>query len=1078
MPVLTAEILEPSNLYRMGRGMDYNALRRGQELFQQGLASVTVFTGDTATCLVRDGAKSHTVTLASPKANQLTIECSCPASGRGMICAHQAAAMYTTRVYISTVAQNHWRYRLQRGLEQAPAVIREKRPAPYLALFGLLHRQIGVASQWSFHLYTLDLRACAWFAADDPPRTAQDYVHLLDKHQEWRRNVRLYQSPLNPAGCQNLPETEAIFLNTLAQRSNYYYASDVQSFGDYLPWLIHWQLPVYRSEQLGAIKQRLEILEEPVAIEAALGREGDVLKLQTGLRLGEHLYSTLTDKLDIVSRDPLWVLADRYLAQVANPAALTVMQVAPLDIPIAEEEPFRAEFFPRLAERVDIQGEMIAWENIQATATPRLYLSDAEETLYATLCFGYADAEAPCERNPAPFMQENIANTWQFRRIHRQIDREVDYYQMLTDATYGLKRAGSEHPYGTFTLRARTHPYDFLVNCIPALTRAGFEIYGEDKLKLGRINRNTPTLSLGISSGIDWFELEAVVQYGDQSVLLRDVRSALRKGQRYIKLADGSIGELPETWLARYKRLFEMAEEVADGRLRVADYHLPLLDPLLDAAAAVQASADFAERRQRLHDFERIAAQPIPAGFVGELRPYQKAGLDWLHFLHYYGLGGCLADDMGLGKTIQVLALLQSLREQNLRQGPSLLVVPKSLLVNWQREAARFTPDLRILEYTGITRAKDPAAFNDYDLVLTTYGVMLRDAESLRQSRFDYVILDESQNIKNPLAKSAKAARMLNAAHRLVLTGTPVENNTFELWSQFAFLNPGLLGNIEYFKREFATPIERHQDEEAAQMLRRLIYPFILRRTKEQVAPELPALTERVVYVDMEPAQRKVYQRTRDYYRQLLLGMIEEQGLDDARMKILEGLLRLRQASIHPALIEPTYHGEAPKFEMVLETLETLRAEGHKALIFSQFVEVLTLLRKQLDAQKVPYAYLDGQTRQRQAQVDKFQEDPKIPFFLISLKAGGLGLNLTAADYVIHLDPWWNPAVEQQASDRAHRIGQDKPVFVYKIITRDSVEEKILTLQERKQHLVEQLISAEGGFFKALTVEDVKALFA
>ncbi len=269
-----------------------------------------------------------------------------------------------------------------------------------------------------------------------------------------------------------------------------------------------------------------------------------------------------------------------------------------------------------------------------------------------------------------------------------------------------------------------------------------------------------------------------------------------------------------------------------------------------------------------------------------------------------------------------------------------------------------------------------------------------------------------------------------------------------------------------------------HQDEAAAQLLRQLIYPFVLRRTKEQVAPELPPRTERVLYVDMEPAQRKIYQHTREYYRKLLLGMIEEEGLDDTRMKILEGLLRLRQASIHPALLEPTYHGDAPKFELLLETLETLRSEGHKALIFSQFVEVLKLLREQMDALGLRYAYLDGQTHHRQVQVDAFQENPDIPFFLISLKAGGLGLNLTAADYVIHLDPWWNPAVEQQASDRAHRIGQDKPVFVYKLITRDSVEEKILVLQERKQQLVAQLISSEGGFFKSLTVDDVEALFS
>lgn len=353
--------------------------------------------------------------------------------------------------------------------------------------------------------------------------------------------------------------------------------------------------------------------------------------------------------------------------------------------------------------------------------------------------------------------------------------------------------------------------------------------------------------------------------------------------------------------------------------------------------------------------------------------------------------------------------------------------------------------------------------------------------EILRPHRFSYVILDESQAIKNPLAQSSKAARLLQADHRLCLTGTPVENNVYELWSQFAFLNPGLLGHFETFKSEFASAIERHDEAAPStmQLLRRLIYPFILRRTKEQVAPELPPRTERIIYTDLEPAQRKLYQQTRDYYRSLLLGLLEEsQDINDIRFKILEGLLRLRQVCIHPHLIEPTYRGHSAKFEILLETLETLRAEGHKALVFSQFVQALSLLRQELDARGIPYAYLDGQTPHRQKQVDRFQQDPNVPFFLISLKAGGVGLNLTAADYVLHLDPWWNPAVEMQAADRAHRIGQDKPVFIYKFIARETVEEKIMQLQERKRELVEQLISAETGIFKSLTKEDVQVLFS
>jgi non-specific serine/threonine protein kinase len=407
-----------------------------------------------------------------------------------------------------------------------------------------------------------------------------------------------------------------------------------------------------------------------------------------------------------------------------------------------------------------------------------------------------------------------------------------------------------------------------------------------------------------------------------------------------------------------------------------------------------------------------------------------------------------------------------------------LIVVPRSLLVNWQREAERFAPTLRVRQHFGQGRLKDVSIFDDYDLILTTYGTMRQDIGFLREYRFHYAVLDESQAIKNPLSQTAKAARLLNAEHRLVMTGTPVENNAFELWSQFAFVNPGLLGGMEYFKQEFAAPIEKKGDEAAAEFLRKMVYPFILRRTKDQVAKELPPRTEKILYCDMEPAQRRFYNKTRDQYRAMLLGIVEEQGMNQARMKILEGLLRLRQISNHPKLVNPKFRGGSAKMELLLQELRMLQEGGHKALVFSQFVQMLKLVRQELDRQKVPYVYLDGRTRKRQERVDEFQTNPDLPFFLISLKAGGVGLNLTAADYVIHIDPWWNPAVEMQATDRTHRIGQDKPVFVYKLITRDSVEEKILQLQERKRALVSQLISTESSFFKSLSAEDIEVLFS
>jgi len=604
----------------------------------------------------------------------------------------------------------------------------------------------------------------------------------------------------------------------------------------------------------------------------------------------------------------------------------------------------------------------------------------------------------------------------------------------------------------------------------------GFEIYGERELTSARVNRSRPTVSFSVSSGIDWFDVDGVVHFGDTQVKLKEVRKAARRKERYVKLADGSIGEIPAEWLEKYRYLFSMSEDSGEG-LRLASAQVTLLDQLLMEGDRIQADDEFQRRRENLRRFSEIVPRALPDGLKANLHPYQKSGFDWLHFLHEYGFGGCLADDMGLGKTVQALAFLQSLAESHEAKAATLLVLPRSLVFNWEREAARFTPTLRLLNHAGTTRAKDLADFDEYDVVLTTYGIMLRDIEMLRKHRFHYVVLDEAQAIKNPVSQSAKAARLLQADHKLTLTGTPVENSTLELWSQFSFLNPGLLGSLEHFRTEFAGAIEKRQDEMAAAFLRRLVHPFILRRTKDQVARDLPPRTERILYTEMEPGQKKLYEKTRDFYRAQIMGIVDKEGVGDARMKILEGLLRLRQIANHPRLVEPDSKATSGKFDTLLETLDTLRAEGHKALVFSQFVQMLSLVRESLDAAHVPYAYLDGKTTDRQGRVDAFQNDPDLPLFLISLKAGGVGLNLTAADYVIHIDPWWNPAVEMQATDRTHRIGQDKPVFVYKLITRETVEEKILLLQDRKRALVSQLISTEGGFFKNLTRQDIELLF-
>jgi SNF2 family DNA or RNA helicase len=408
----------------------------------------------------------------------------------------------------------------------------------------------------------------------------------------------------------------------------------------------------------------------------------------------------------------------------------------------------------------------------------------------------------------------------------------------------------------------------------------------------------------------------------------------------------------------------------------------------------------------------------------------------------------------------------------------SLIVAPLSVLFNWEKECARFAPDLKLLIHHGLDRAKSAERFGGYDIVLTSYATMRLDIEFLKDFPFHYIILDESQNIKNPISQTAKAAAILQSNHRLVLTGTPVENNTMELWSQFTFLNPGMLGTLHYFQSSFSTPIERYGDESAAGLLKKMIAPFILRRTKEEVVKELPPKSEQVYYCAMTDSQKRFYQQTRDKYRAEIMNLIDTTGLQDARFKVLQGLTKLRQISCHPGLIADDEKRDSGKFEAFLELLREIVAEGHKVLVFSQFVRMLKIMAENLEREKITYEVLTGATRNREAHVTKFQEDPNTKVFLISLKAGGLGLNLTAADYVMVYDPWWNPAAERQAIDRAHRIGQDKNVFVYKMITRGTVEEKILELQKRKANLVAQLITTDIGLFKHLTAEDIRGLFS
>ncbi len=652
-------------------------------------------------------------------------------------------------------------------------------------------------------------------------------------------------------------------------------------------------------------------------------------------------------------------------------------------------------------------------------------------------------------------------------------DREAEAKAVEVLHALGFRRSDGgdsrEQP-GVMELTPRRLP-----GVVPALLRAGWRVEAE-----GKLYRTPSRVSLRVSSGTDWFDLEGEASYGDISVGLPALLEALARGEGTVLLGDGSLGMLPDEWLTRFAA-FTTLGEATEGAVRFSATQVGILDALLATAPEATCDELFEEARKRLRSFEGIPASDPPPTFRGTLRPYQREGLGWLHFLREFGFGGCLADDMGLGKTVQVLALLEARRieGQDGRRRPSLVVAPRSLIFNWKAEAERFAPALTILDHTGLERRQSADAFQGHDLVLTTYGTLRRDAVLLREAAFDYVILDESQAIKNDRTDTAKAVRLLRGDYRLALSGTPIENHLGELWSLFEFLNPGMLGRSAAFRG--AEEVARDPRGEGRALLARALRPFILRRTKQQVAPELPPRTEQTLYCTLEGEQRALYAELRDHYRSALLARVDKAGLGRSKIQVLEALLRLRQAACHPGLLDPRRSRDSSaKLDLILPQLAEIVEEGNKALVFSQFTSLLAIVRDRLDAESVPYAYLDGSTgaRQRQEQVARFQEQADCRLFLVSLKAGGLGLNLTAAEYVYLLDPWWNPAVEAQAIDRAHRIGQTKPVIACRLVARDTVEEKILELQVRKKELADAILSADSSVLRNITREDLELLLS
>ncbi len=583
------------------------------------------------------------------------------------------------------------------------------------------------------------------------------------------------------------------------------------------------------------------------------------------------------------------------------------------------------------------------------------------------------------------------------------------------------------------------------------------------------------TIGLEISSEEqeDWFDLSIRVSFGTFSVRFVDLKHHILEGIREYELPDGEIAILPEEWFARYRSVFEFGK-IREGHFLIHKQHFSMVDGPIRVF-----HAETLDRLEKLNEVKLLPDFPLPEGLRAQLRLYQLEGYKWLSFLEQNGFGGCLADDMGLGKTLQAITILLRVREDHSGQKTSLVILPASLLHNWSGECQRFAPGLRVFPYIGIHRKLDSENIEFSDVVLSTYHTVRQDIERLSKIQFHYVILDESQMIKNPGSKLYQSILELRADHRMVLTGTPIENSLTDLWSQINFVNPGLLGTLSFFKRSFVQPIEKRRDGEREEKLRELIHPFILRRTKEAVARELPPVDQQVRYCSMTDGQRRVYEEEKSLARNSILENLEEIGLERSALMVLRALTRLRQIANHPALLEEFRGIDSGKFSEVYRDLESVVSEGHKVLVFSSFVRHLELFREQLNDQGIKYSHLTGSHSlvQRKQAVKDFQNTRGSSLFLISLKAGGVGLNLTEADYVFILDPWWNPAAEMQALNRAHRIGQEKNIFVYRFITSGTIEEKIQRLQQRKIELSGNLITSSNPL-REITEKELLGLFS
>jgi non-specific serine/threonine protein kinase len=914
--------------------------------------------------------------------------------------------------------------------------------------------------------FVLELRPVNWEIVPFAEYTRLDGVAGKD----CRLNYQVIESQK-----VNINQDELNLLSYLLS-FNHYDSRRLFTFGQPVGFLLDWLRgsPLKMRNQNNREHKSLEFEDETGNVALGIFKENSDYLLQPIIVYADRTIF-LEGQIDILTANPTYLLNKNVLYRVDSkmPASFWInffrLQQT-IRVPLEEIKDFIHSFVSKILPALDWKS---LEEHLQVVELPltrsKIYLSERAGQFSLDVKFQYQNLEFQAQ----PPVKKSLASKDNYLFIvKRNFEQEAELRKLFHD--HGLLYI--QH---RWQIDPQYSALDWMRTEMPKLKKKGTEILGEAKLRRFRLLSGQPKLKLTIKSRRDWFTLNYNLELKDLNFQFSHLTEILKTSKEYIKLPNGSNIYLGEELNHRMLQFLELiGQDSSHGSERFLTAAFPMVEALENLADDVTSDAAYKRWKNQYQNFQNIESIKQLNGFNGILRDYQKLGLDWLSFLNKFSFGGILADDMGLGKTIQVIALLFHLKNHQRLEKPVLIVVPLTVIFNWKNEIHRFAPQLKVLTYQGQKTDRDQLynRFQEFDIILVSYGILLQDRSKLSAIRWEYAILDESQKIKNPLTKTYQAVSKLKAFHRLCLTGTPIENSPQDLWAQFNFLNPGIFGTLKQFEARFVNNGDTNKDSH--ELLRNIIRPFILRRRKEDVLEELPERTNIVQYIEMTPEQSQIYRQWLEYYGNQIFEQVKTLGIQKSRIKILEALTYLRQLACHPAIFENSVDlRESGKMILLEEMLEEIIEEGHKILIFSQFVRFLKLTRKLLDDKKWAYEYMDGSTRKREQIIQNFQSNPDIKIFLISLKTGGLGLNLTAADYVIHLDPWWNPAVEQQASDRAHRIGQTNRVFVYKYIVRDSVEEKILQLQQDKIALSENLITSEKGMLKQLNLEDLKQIF-